>query len=203
MKCRKVTSRIVFAYITVIASAGMIVGCNNEEYEGARLTLATRSTVGTEPNNPNDNSRWKITDSYFGDFKFEEEDSLFAFYVPIQYNPGQVSPIDETMLSKRGENVTYEVKNAVKDKYLVLDPSSFSSTIGHPIWRRDESNSGFEFTVSATIDYTVTIYPIIEIRTDHDGVPSVKKEPDYNNPILIEGSHVELSRVHHGVSQQY
>lgn len=51
MNLKKVTIRFVFTIVTAVALGSMIASCSNEEFEGPRLTLATRSAGGTEPSN--------------------------------------------------------------------------------------------------------------------------------------------------------
>ena len=63
MNIKKVTIRIVFTFLTVIALGSMIASCSTEEFEGPRKTLATRSAAGAEP-----------SDMVFGDTNF--------FYIP-------------------------------------------------------------------------------------------------------------------------
>lgn len=48
MDLRKATSRIVFALLAVIMAGSMMIGCSSEEFEGPKLTFATRSSIPTE-----------------------------------------------------------------------------------------------------------------------------------------------------------
>ena len=199
MNLRKATIRIVLAFVSVIAVGGLIASCSTEEFEGPRKTLATRSTMGTEPGVPNENSRWKITDSFLGNISFDDKDSIFNFEVPIEYNSGEVYPDDRTGLHERGSNVLYCKRLDMTGKYDI-EVVSFNSQIHSPLKWYQSADGRFAFNVIANITYEVNLYPILEIKTHNDSV-TIRK-PDWDHPQKVERS-LSIEKTHFADSQPF
>lgn len=111
MDLRKATSRIVFAFLAVIMAGSMMIGCSSDEFEGPRKTLATRSTMGTEPGN-----YVRVTD---GSRSLSLDGTDSKVFITLSWKSGNITPNTETLPTLTVDSI---VPN-ISDKFVVLEHS--------------------------------------------------------------------------------
>lgn len=172
MNLKKVTIRIVFTLLAVIALGSMIASCSNEEFECPRKTLATRSTAGTEPGN-----YMKVLSSQF-DTICDGLDSKVQ--VRMSWTSGRVTPIPVSRLSIDSIKITpylppkkevIDYKDTIRETFIDWDLVEINN-VQHEECKQYYVPFDFHVVYSITITYrdkddsikTITQNPIVSFR---------------------------------------